>query len=475
MTPIPRQLIILGDRERISYTGIEALGQSILDTGLIEPIVLKPLDDGTFLLLAGGRRTRTADSLGITEFHLGASCRPGIVGCVLADSVPQNDPSADKLIEIIENLHRVDLDWREEVSGIAKAWKLRKADADAANERLYYGTFGAMVGGYNHTDINAALKVHEELILHPEKFTACSSILSAYKVLLDESKDKLQAELVKRSMTVKPLGGGPLEQAPQNGQPTVESEAIILPPIPLSSHFTCGDSYKFLECGTFTKFNAIVCDPDYALDEETLDSRKGNTEGGVAKGIAQEDASASLAQLLTLFPLAFNALTDPGWLVLFYDLSHHEKLQAAACAAGFTTQRWPCLWVKTGPTAMANGAPSKNFPKSYEPFMLCRKGQPNLTKAQLTPIISAPNELAKSFFGHPFAKPVAVWQFIYDAILTPGQSVFDPFMGGGSSAVAALQKGLVPYGCELQPRHFNNALLNIQRHHLSINANTTFA
>ncbi len=473
MTTIPRTSIIFGERERITYFGLEALGNSILDRGLIEPIVLKPLDDGTYLLLAGGRRTRTADLLGITEFYHGVSCQPGRFGFVLADSIPSDDLASNKIVELCENLHRQDLDWREEIKLLVAGWRLRKADADKAGETLYYGTFGAMVGGYNHSDINAALKVHDELLAKPEDFAACSSILSAYKVLLDRGRDKLQAELVRRTMAVKPQQdisnfAGEIRQQ-ENGV-----ELIVTPPITLSTHFSCGDSYAFLS-STPLRFNAIVCDPDYALDEETLDARKGNAEGNVAQGIAQGSAEQSLDQLLSLFPLAFRCLSDPGWFVLFYDLSHHEKLQTAAVAAGFTTQRWPCLWEKTGPTGMANGAPTKNFPKSYEPFMVCRKGQANLAKVQLTPIIRCPNELAKTFFGHPFAKPVAVWQFIYDAILSPGQTVFDPFLGGGSSAVAALQRGLIPYGRELQERHFNNALLNIQRHYTSLNPSATFA
>lgn len=64
---------------------------------------------------------------------------------------------------------------------------------------------------------------------------------------------------------------------------------------------------------------------------------------------------------------------------------------------------------------------------------------------------------------HPNQKPVALLGAIMDALdLQPGQIVLDPYMGSGSTGVAALRKGLQFVGCEVDPAHFNVAVARLQ-------------
>ena len=67
--------------------------------------------------------------------------------------------------------------------------------------------------------------------------------------------------------------------------------------------------------------------------------------------------------------------------------------------------------------------------------------------------------------GHPTQKPLAVMRWCIDQIGTPA-SVLDPYMGSGSTGVAALQMGLVFVGIEIDPRYFEIAcerVTNAQR------------
>jgi len=67
--------------------------------------------------------------------------------------------------------------------------------------------------------------------------------------------------------------------------------------------------------------------------------------------------------------------------------------------------------------------------------------------------------------GHPTQKPLAVMRWCIDQIGTPA-SVLDPYMGSGSTGVAALQMGLVFVGIEIEPRYFEIAcerVTNAQR------------
>jgi DNA modification methylase len=59
---------------------------------------------------------------------------------------------------------------------------------------------------------------------------------------------------------------------------------------------------------------------------------------------------------------------------------------------------------------------------------------------------------------HPTQKPVALWSWAFERMkLKPGDLVFDPYMGSGSCAKAAMDYGLRYVGCEVVPEYFETA------------------
>lgn len=52
--------------------------------------------------------------------------------------------------------------------------------------------------------------------------------------------------------------------------------------------------------------------------------------------------------------------------------------------------------------------------------------------------------------NHPCQFPVALVQRLVRALTNPGNTVVDPFMGSGSSAIAALMEGRKFFGCDIQ-------------------------
>ena len=57
---------------------------------------------------------------------------------------------------------------------------------------------------------------------------------------------------------------------------------------------------------------------------------------------------------------------------------------------------------------------------------------------------------------HPTQKQVALYSWILDRFATEGDRVFDPFLGSGSSRIAAYKKGFDFYGCELDKDYFTD-------------------
>lgn len=56
---------------------------------------------------------------------------------------------------------------------------------------------------------------------------------------------------------------------------------------------------------------------------------------------------------------------------------------------------------------------------------------------------------------HPTQKPVDLLVTLIDAV--PGALVYDPFMGAGSTGVAAIRAGRRFFGCEINPHHYATA------------------
>lgn len=55
---------------------------------------------------------------------------------------------------------------------------------------------------------------------------------------------------------------------------------------------------------------------------------------------------------------------------------------------------------------------------------------------------------------HPTQKPIALYAWILDNYAKQGDKIFDPFLGSGSSRIAAHKKGFDFYACELDKEYY---------------------
>jgi len=95
LKPNPRQ-----PRHRFDHAELEELVGSIREHGIIQPLVARRLPDGTFELIAGERRLRAAQRLGLTN-----------VPVILRETKDDRDKL---LLALVENLNRQDLNAIEE-------------------------------------------------------------------------------------------------------------------------------------------------------------------------------------------------------------------------------------------------------------------------------------------------------------------------------------------------------------------------
>lgn len=465
--------IDFGDRGRKTYSGIGELAQSIEDNGLVQPVVVAPSDGATpYILVAGGRRLSALRFMGVTELHHGVTSCPGTYGYILKSEADSNELQ-NVLSEIAENLDRENLDWRDEARLIAKAWELAERDAHVHGKEVLARDFGAMIGVPYH-DVRAARIIVKDLDENPERYKDCGSARGAMAVLLNHQAKSLTKVAAARDVskrTARKINAkAPLVAHVDVTTPGLETltEESVIPQIDLSNAFHNANGLDFLAALAPGSIDHIITDPDYAVSVDTLSSNA----SGAAAGVAQASVDDSLSDLRRLMPLAYNALGSNGFFVFWYDLDHHEKLQGWASAAGFAVQRWPLIWHKTD--YRSNAAPAHNFCKNMEYAMVCRKPGAVLTAVQSSSLFAAASGPVTRELGHPFAKPYEVWRWIYHAVTIRGQRVFDPFVGSGSSAIAALQCGLQPYGCEIDPGHYDHLKINMQNAYRKVLGEVTF-
>jgi site-specific DNA-methyltransferase (adenine-specific) len=65
---------------------------------------------------------------------------------------------------------------------------------------------------------------------------------------------------------------------------------------------------------------------------------------------------------------------------------------------------------------------------------------------------------------HPTVKPVAVMRWLIKLVTPPGGTVLDPFMGSGTTGIAALREGFHFIGCEREPEYLLIAEARIAHH-----------
>lgn len=202
----------------------------------------------------------------------------------------------------------------------------------------------------------------------------------------------------------------------------------------------CGDSYQILP--TLGWIDAIVTDPPYEF----------RAEGGGMYRAARQGMDQILDEGLAdgFDHSIINPLLS-GSVVVF---CHNDQLpKLLPYLDGSFERQAVCIWRKKNPQPVAN--------KHYRPVMEFyvhawnRGHHPRGTLEDLDRMIVAMSPRGEAKFGHATVKPDEVMDKIIRNV-APGV-IADPFMGTGSTGVAAVKAGRQFIGIEKNPTHFATA------------------
>jgi len=191
-----------------------------------------------------------------------------------------------------------------------------------------------------------------------------------------------------------------------------------------------GDAVEWLAGCDDGSVDLIVTDPAY----ESLEKHRAV---GTTTRLKHSKASSNdwfqifpNARFPELFREAYRVLAPSAHLYLFCDQTTMFVAKPAAEAAGFRFWK-PLVWDKR---LIGMGY---HYRARYELVLFFEKGRRRLADLAVPDVITAPRVRG----GYPAEKPSAVAEVLIRQSSAPGELVVDPFVGSGSTGVAAVRLG----------------------------------
>lgn len=204
----------------------------------------------------------------------------------------------------------------------------------------------------------------------------------------------------------------------------------------------CGNAVELI--GTLPPADLVVTDPPYLL------TSGGATQGHMAgKFGGQYENDGRLVTCDITWPEVMGVvaatLREGGDAYVMADDKNITMAANAADAAGLKHHRH-LVWHKTG------GTPNRWYMKSAEFALYLYAGAPRtVNDCGMGQVFVCP---PGTDTGHPTEKPIRLMQQWIEQSTSPGDLVIDPFMGSGTTGVAALRAGRRFIGIEIELKWF---------------------
>lgn len=215
-----------------------------------------------------------------------------------------------------------------------------------------------------------------------------------------------------------------------------------------------------------TRANLCLSDPPYRL------TSGGNTTAVMAGCFAKDayDNSGALFDMVEwadMAPLIHGALADDADAIIMASDREEGAARAAFDAAGFDFHRL-LVWDKITAT------PNRWYMPNCEFGLYLYKGHARrITDCSSKALIRCPQQdVSHLYLGadvppdqrrpHATEKPVALMAHWMGNSTDPGDLVIDPFMGSGSTIVAAARTGRAAIGVEKDPKWFDVACARVR-------------
>ena len=206
----------------------------------------------------------------------------------------------------------------------------------------------------------------------------------------------------------------------------------------LVPRIACMDAFAYLQQLPSESVDLVVTDPPY----ESLEKhRKRGTTTRLVNDWFETISNDTYPHLMRLL---YSVLRPDSHCYIFCDAETSFIIHAAGIGAGFKFWK-PLVWDKV---AMGMGY---HYRARYEMILFFEKGSRQLNDKTMSDIL----RVKRVYHAHrswPTEKPVELLSMLVQQSANRGERVMDPFMGSGSTLVAAARYGCEVWGCDLEQK-----------------------
>lgn len=412
--------------------------ESIRLRGVLVPIIVEDLGDGTFLLIAGERRLTHAIALNHEDI-------PARLGSALSEE-------DRKIIELEENVRRLDLPWQDNIRAVQQLHAIKSAtQPDWTPVQT-----GEFLGINSQSYIYRMLKVCE--FLNNKAVAEASSFIAAFNIVdrlerraIDDALNEVSTATIGATVAAiaKPTSNGQAQSSPA----PVPARPLLVP----SDHsILIADFHEFAETYSDVPFNLIHCDFPYGVNMQ--DSDQGNTS---AWGGYDDTPEIYFALLSTLCRKIDNIMSRSGHMLFWFSMNYYrETLEFfAQNAPSLNVDPFPLIWLKSDNKGILPD-PKRSCRRIYETALLISRGDRFLIKS-VSNAYAAPT--AGNARLHQSEKPEPVLRHFFQMFVDNSTRLLDPTAGSGSALRAAESLGAgFTLGLERDPEHAGVARAALQ-------------
>ena len=214
----------------------------------------------------------------------------------------------------------------------------------------------------------------------------------------------------------------------------------------------CGDSTDadtVAKCLNGVVPHLMVTDPPYGVEYDAdwrVKSGVNPDNGGTAVGVVLNDDKADWSEAWALFP---------GDVCYVWHADIHSPVVAESLSSNGFERRALIVWAKSN-YPMGRG----HYHHKHEPCWYCvKKGKTgHWTGDRKQTTLWAIDSPSKSETGHSTQKPVECMKRPIENNSSPGQAVYEPFSGSGTTIIAGEMTGRSIHAIELNPAYVDVAV-----------------
>lgn len=432
------QIIVETGRQRQDLGDLEGLKKSLLNLGLLNPLVVEPAGSESpdkFKLIAGERRYTAIKELQAEQLWAGP------VSVTLFQDL---DQKTRYLLELDENIKRKDLDWKEYCQALDKMFSLcQPSTIEAFAQEI----------GINRNSVGKALAVasmlDDPLVQQAKNLSNAwtvvsrinsrkmdSMILDINELLEEEEDENVElvegvsvAEYSSRGISGSSSSGTGLGVSETGKDVGVgQSVAKPAPTLALAQYqIQQGDFFEFASSYKGIPFNLIHCDFPYGIEHSR--SEQGST---ATYGTYEDTADLYMSLIQTLLKHKDQLIAPSAHVVVWLSLRYEEWTKQEFAKHGFTWNMQPFIWFKKDNKGIIADKDC-GLRNVGEYALIFNRGRRKVCK-NISNIF--PWQTTKKF--HASEKPGPMLDYLFSGLADETSRVLDPTCGSGTAIHAAM-------------------------------------